>query len=499
MDLSVVSATYNRAELLDNALNTYSKQVFPKNFKWEYIIIDDMSTDNTKDIVDKWSLRIPIKYMTSEEIGLPKDPGKWRDGCALVNRGTTFATGDFLILTHPEIMLTKDALYSMYKKGMECPLTERWWVTAIPYWLPPGELPKGWKTDVDKLRNMHGFYDPTWPSPVHSPGTIDYRNNNQEVRTGWESWVFNGIKREDWFWLGGFREFEVWGSVDVDQMNRRAAAKVPVVFATSEHSTHDHKYLMVFHQNHDSQRDMKKTMAALAGINYGNAQEAREVGGLYNYYLLKDMKTRVDNVLNCPREKLLDQKHLEQLICEFGLHTDILHPYSKDQEKYIDPKFGIWQRPEQLASYLISLADKKIGSYLEVGIGNGATLLFTTAFLKTIDPENFRFSLGLDPNIKKGWERMWLYLPIKTAPYTSDDIIDNFDLILIDGDHSYEGVMRDWNNLKDKGKHIAFHDIDANVLPDVKKAWKEVSEGKKIQEFVGPPGVMGIGMILGDS
>jgi hypothetical protein len=39
---------------------------------------------------------------------------------------------------------------------------------------------------------------------------------------------------------------------------------------------------------------------------------------------------------------------------------------------------------------------------------------------------------------------------------------DDYDIILIDADHSYNGVKQDILNYKDKGKYLLFHDYDSN-------------------------------------
>ena len=64
-----------------------------------------------------------------------------------------------------------------------------------------------------------------------------------------------------------------------------------------------------------------------------------------------------------------------------------------------------------------------------------------------------------------------------------------FDFILIDGDHSYEGVKKDFNlykNLLSPRGVIAFHDIDPDhIFKDshggqVYKFWQELDEGSKM-------------------
>ena len=67
---------------------------------------------------------------------------------------------------------------------------------------------------------------------------------------------------------------------------------------------------------------------------------------------------------------------------------------------------------------------------------------------------------------------------------------DSFDFIFIDGDHSYEGVRRDFelykSMLSPRG-YIAFHDIDPNhVFKDgpggqVYKFWKDINYGSKTE------------------
>lgn len=76
------------------------------------------------------------------------------------------------------------------------------------------------------------------------------------------------------------------------------------------------------------------------------------------------------------------------------------------------------------------------------------------------------------------------------------------DFLFIDGDHSYEGVKKDfemYSPLVRKGGHIAFHDINQIDHPDqhkygVSKFWKELNCGDKF-EFNSKSFFMGIGVI----
>lgn len=81
-----------------------------------------------------------------------------------------------------------------------------------------------------------------------------------------------------------------------------------------------------------------------------------------------------------------------------------------------------------------------------------------------------------------------------------------YDAILIDGDHTYEGVRADWNNYGDLAPIIAFHDIvgvgqkekvhDNPV--EVPRLWAEIKDtpGFTSHEFVAPGSLMGIGVLV---
>jgi hypothetical protein len=79
-----------------------------------------------------------------------------------------------------------------------------------------------------------------------------------------------------------------------------------------------------------------------------------------------------------------------------------------------------------------------------------------------------------------------------------------YDAILIDGDHTYEGVSSDWNNYRSMARLIAFHDIvgfgqstkKGAFVVEVPKLWKEIkAQGYKTVEFVAPGSKMGIGVV----
>ena len=113
-------ATYNRAHLIEETLDS----IFNQSYKnWECLIIDDGSTDNTKEILRPYLLKDP-RFNYYERT---KDHKKGLPGCR--NQGLELAKGDCIIffddddIVHPEnlkicieVLSDKDLYFCRYDK-----------------------------------------------------------------------------------------------------------------------------------------------------------------------------------------------------------------------------------------------------------------------------------------------------------------------------------------------------------------------------------------------
>ena len=54
MKLSILTATYNRGTYLTRLYESILQNLYDSNFEAEWIIIDDGSTDVTKDLIKNW-------------------------------------------------------------------------------------------------------------------------------------------------------------------------------------------------------------------------------------------------------------------------------------------------------------------------------------------------------------------------------------------------------------------------------------------------------------
>ena len=75
LKFSIILPTYNRAEMIQNAINSVLKQTYKD---WELIIVDDGSTDKTKDVIDKFiekDNRVKYLYQKNQERSAARNNG----------------------------------------------------------------------------------------------------------------------------------------------------------------------------------------------------------------------------------------------------------------------------------------------------------------------------------------------------------------------------------------------------------------------------------------
>lgn len=107
--LTICTPTYNRESTLGRLYDSLIKQT---NFKFEWIIIDDGSTDHTQELVEKWRQKknnFPITYQKQE------NGGKHR----AINRGVAIASGTFFFIVDSDDYLTPDAVEKILEKSYE--------------------------------------------------------------------------------------------------------------------------------------------------------------------------------------------------------------------------------------------------------------------------------------------------------------------------------------------------------------------------------------------
>src|SRR5262249_35696322 len=69
--ISVIIPTYNRSEILRRALESLQTVEVPSDLKWELIIADNNSTDDTRSCIQEFEKpgRLPIRYVFEKKQG----------------------------------------------------------------------------------------------------------------------------------------------------------------------------------------------------------------------------------------------------------------------------------------------------------------------------------------------------------------------------------------------------------------------------------------------
>jgi glycosyltransferase involved in cell wall biosynthesis len=100
MKISVCLCTWNRQRLLANTLAHFQQLTIPVNVDWELVIVDNASSDETPQVIERYAESLPIKSFVETT------PGH----CAARNKAVASMTGDFVLWTDDDVEVHTDWL-----------------------------------------------------------------------------------------------------------------------------------------------------------------------------------------------------------------------------------------------------------------------------------------------------------------------------------------------------------------------------------------------------
>lgn len=109
--ITVFTPTYNRAYILENLYRSLQRQTY-RDFEW--LVVDDGSSDGTEELFDRWSREekfFSIRYVKQENGGK----------CRAINRGLERARGELFFTVDSDDYLTDDALEKVARWESELP------------------------------------------------------------------------------------------------------------------------------------------------------------------------------------------------------------------------------------------------------------------------------------------------------------------------------------------------------------------------------------------
>lgn len=185
----------------------------------------------------------------------------------------------------------------------------------------------------------------------------------------------------------------------------------------------------------------------------------------------------------------MTNEELERVLPLFGMNGENVSEMPSELSEYFNQGIRFWQYPNQFAKYLKHIHQYDIDSYMEIGCRWGGTFIITTEILRKKNHNLKAIACDLigPTNIMLDY-----YSHNKSIQYVQGDSLNitrsttggDVDLILIDGDHSYDGVKGDFENcLQLNPKYVVFHDITNDACPGTVSFWQEIKSQYKHFEF----------------
>jgi glycosyltransferase involved in cell wall biosynthesis len=133
MSIVVILCTYNRCDALVNALNSVAGSEVPDQIRWEVLVVDNNSTDRTREVVEEFSQKYPGRFRYVKE---PQQGVSYAR-----NRGIIESSGDIVAFMDDDVTVDPLWLWNLTKSlysgewagvgGRIFPL----WESAPPRWL----------------------------------------------------------------------------------------------------------------------------------------------------------------------------------------------------------------------------------------------------------------------------------------------------------------------------------------------------------------------------
>jgi hypothetical protein len=193
------------------------------------------------------------------------------------------------------------------------------------------------------------------------------------------------------------------------------------------------------------------------------------------------------------RSDLENTARLESLLLRLGLHEPIDDDVPAHLLPYSGKGLAIRRRPGEMAAFLAWLASRPpVGSYVEVGCGNGGAFIATVEFLRRFRPIDLALSVGPDtPPLLLDYVsrvRDTRYIRGSRAVHGLERIAareGHVDLVVIDACQPDSDPLADWEYARSCGRYVVLHGIASAAAPTARRLWETIqAKHRATREFV---------------
>ena len=211
------------------------------------------------------------------------------------------------------------------------------------------------------------------------------------------------------------------------------------------------------------------------------------------------------DIVEVADETIRNRDWLRERLFSYGFYP--FFKLAKEPQKGVTwSTVGILQVPDEFVDFCLFILDKDLSSAIEIGVAAGASSYIMAALMLRKNPDMVYRMVDINDYLVD-FDKVKEIIPSlrKEIPKTSDDFADEvYDFCFIDADHSYEGMMTDWNNVGKYAKKLTvFHDIYAHEYDELSggtvRGWQEIKDTvdrESVREFTRYPCKwMGIGVV----
>jgi len=180
--ISIIIPIYNQAEHLPNLLNSVKRQIYDN---YEIIVVNDGSTDNLNEVIEKYKRLFGFKLTFLEEEN--------RGAAAARNYGARLAKGEFLIFCDADIVMEPAMLESMRSALKDNPTASFCYSSFI--WGKKKFML--WPYDAEKLKTRPYINIASLIKREHFPGFDETLKRFQD----WDLWLTMAARGHGGVWL----------------------------------------------------------------------------------------------------------------------------------------------------------------------------------------------------------------------------------------------------------------------------------------------------------